>query len=87
MLITTLGLPPASSLSSSSSPCSRFIFPTPSGVMCLDVHPDHPFLLAVGLYDGTVCVYDLQQGGSEPLLRSTANSGKHTDPVWQVREG
>ena len=62
----------------------RYIFPTPVGVMSLDIHPEHPFLLAVGLYDGTVAVYDLKEGPNNPVYKSTAKSGKHTDPVWQV---
>ena len=62
----------------------RYIYPTSSGVMCLDIHPAHPHLLAIGLYDGSVCVYDLRQDGTDPVFRSTAKTGKHTDPVWQV---
>jgi len=52
--------------------------------MSLDIHPDHPFLVAVGLYDGSVAVYDLKQGTNNPVYKSTTKSGKHTDPVWQV---
>ena len=52
--------------------------------MCLDIHPEHPFLLAVGLYDGAVAVYDLREGPNNPIYKSTARMGKHTDPVWQV---
>lgn len=52
--------------------------------MCLDIHPEHPHLLAVGLYDGLVCVYNLRHGGTTPAFKSSAKAGKHTDPVWQV---
>ena len=52
--------------------------------MSLDIHPEHPYLIAVGLYDGTVAVYTLKDKGSNPLYRSTAKTGKHTDPVWQL---
>eukprot|EP00731_Ephydatia_muelleri_P004211 Em0002g387a len=48
--------------------------------MSLDIHPEHPYLIAVGLYDGTVAVYTLKDKGSNPLYRSTAKTGKHTDP-------
>ncbi len=34
--------------------CFRYIFHTESGVMCLDVHPEHSNLVAVGFYDGKV---------------------------------
>ena len=62
----------------------EFIFATESGVMCLDFHPQHPSLLAVGCYDGTVSVYNVSCGGSKPIYASTIKTGKHTDPVWQV---
>eukprot|EP00731_Ephydatia_muelleri_P004202 Em0002g378a len=54
--------------------------PVDSGVMSLDIHPEHPYLIAVGLCDGTVAVYTLKDKGSNPLYRSTAKTGKHTDP-------
>lgn len=59
--------------------------PTSSGVMCLDFNREHPHLLAVGLYDGTVAVYNLNVRTTEPFSRSTVKCGKHTDTVWQVR--
>ncbi|KAL5506804.1 hypothetical protein EMCRGX_G008544 [Ephydatia muelleri] len=62
----------------------RYVFQVDSGVMSLDIHPEHPYLIAVGLYDGTVAVYTLKDKGSNPLYRSTAKTGKHTDPVWQL---
>ncbi|KAL5506821.1 hypothetical protein EMCRGX_G008565 [Ephydatia muelleri] len=60
-----------------------YVFQVDSGVMSLDIHPEHPYLIAVRLYDGTVAVYTLNGKGSIPLYRSTAKTGKHTDPVWQ----
>lgn len=67
----------------------EFVFNVDSGVMCLDFHPVEAGLLACGLYDGTVCVFDLNQKNPEkrmrPLFQSTVKAGKHTDPVWQVR--
>ena len=62
----------------------EYIFTTETGAMCLDFHAQHSSLLAVGLYDGTVCVYDLQHKVNKPIFMSTTRSGKHTDPVWQV---
>ena len=41
-------------------------------------------MLAVGLYDGSVAVYNLQDGGATPVLQSTAVTGKHRDTVWEV---
>ncbi|XP_031433040.1 dynein, axonemal, intermediate chain 1, paralog 2 isoform X2 [Clupea harengus] len=58
---------------------------TTTGLMCLDIHPKLPHLVAVGFYDGCVGVYSLKEEGTQPIYKSTAKSGKHTDPVWQVR--
>lgn len=61
----------------------EYIYETDSGVMCLDVHPEHPYLVVVGFYDGSVGVFNIER--KEPVHRCTAKNGKHTDPVWQVR--
>lgn len=60
----------------------EYIYETDSGVMCLDVHPEHPYLVVVGFYDGSVGVFNIER--KEPVHRCTAKNGKHTDPVWQV---
>ncbi|KAJ1555730.1 cytoplasmic dynein with WD40 domain, partial [Cladochytrium tenue] len=60
----------------------EYMYSTESGVMCLDFHPQHPSLLAVGLYDGTVQVYNMQRKADPLVLRSTPKSGKHSDPVY-----
>lgn len=60
---------------------------TESGAMCCDIHPKYPYLLAVGLYDGNVCVYNLQMGTKEPMYMSQGTNGKHTECVWEIRWG
>lgn len=70
------------SLKNTSHP--EYTFATESGVMCLDFHPVHNSLLAVGCYDGTVMVFDVRIKGNRPIYSSTIRTGKHTDPVWQV---
>ncbi|KAM7006180.1 dynein, axonemal, intermediate chain 1, paralog 2 [Tautogolabrus adspersus] len=62
----------------------EYIYPTSSSVLCLDIHKQHSYLVAVGFYDGCVAVYNLKEEGQEPVYKSTAKTGKHTDPVWQV---
>ncbi|XP_071108758.1 dynein intermediate chain 2, ciliary-like isoform X4 [Haliotis cracherodii] len=61
------------------------VFETDSGVMCLDVHPEHPYQVAAGFYDGSVAVFNVVEKKDGPVHRCTAKNGKHTDPVWQVR--
>ena len=70
------------SLKNPSSP--EFTYVAESGVMCLHFHPQHPSLLVVGLYDGNVLVYDLQNKTDTPIYRSSTKENKHMDPVWQV---
>ncbi|KAL8565254.1 hypothetical protein ACOMHN_001152 [Nucella lapillus] len=60
-------------------------FETDSGVMCLDIHPEHPYQVAAGFYDGSVAVFNTVEKKDGPVYRCTAKNGKHTDPVWQVR--
>ena len=63
---------------------------TASGVTAISFSRQHPNLLAAGLYDGTVCVFDVRKvdadnGLTKPMLESGHGSGgKHTDPVWQL---
>lgn len=63
----------------------EYLFMTESGVMCLDIHQNHPYLLCAGFYDGSVGVYNLTENTHQALYYSTAKTGKHTDPVWQVQ--
>mmetsp|Transcript_9774 Transcript_9774/g.20689 ORF Transcript_9774/g.20689 Transcript_9774/m.20689 type:complete len:674 (-) Transcript_9774:169-2190(-) len=71
------------SLKNTRSP--EYVFNTDAGVCCLDWHPSHPAVLAVGLYDGTVLVYDVRARTKKPIYQSTVRTNKHTDPVWEVR--
>ncbi|XP_073412794.1 dynein axonemal intermediate chain 1 isoform X3 [Dendrobates tinctorius] len=63
----------------------EYIFSTDSGIMCLDIHKDHPYLVAVGFYDGNVAIFNLKSDSPQPKSMSSAKCGKHTDPVWQVK--
>jgi len=62
----------------------EYTWTTLSGVMCVDWHPTEPALLCVGLYDGSVCVYETRSAAANPIYQSKATTGKHTDPVWEV---
>lgn len=63
----------------------EYVFNTDAGVCSLDWHPSHPAVLAVGLYDGTVLVYDVRARTKKAIYQSTVRTNKHTDPVWEVR--
>jgi len=54
----------------------------------LDFSKSRPNLLAVGMYNGAVAIYDTSREGDDyhiPMRESTTSDGKHMDPVWQVR--
>ena len=61
---------------------------TACGVTAIAFSHSHPNLLGVGLYDGTVAIYDVrkvEKVDAKPMLESGHGSGgKHTDPVWQL---
>ena len=62
----------------------EYVCKAPCGVMSIDFNPDHPHMLAAGLHDGNIAIYNLQRDRSEPCYRSDARTGKHRDIVWQV---
>lgn len=62
----------------------KYHLPTDCGVMCLDIHPVHCYLICAGFYDGSVAVYNLCNIKNPLIQRCTAKNGKHTDPVWEV---
>ncbi|NXQ79236.1 WDR78 protein, partial [Nyctibius grandis] len=61
------------------------IFRCEHGVTALDFSVASPNLLAVGMYDGSVAVYDVRSCKDDALLDSSESSNKHTGPVWQLR--
>jgi dynein intermediate chain 1 len=62
----------------------EFVYQTEEPVMALNFHPKAPYLLAVGMYYGTVLVFDLRYKSKKPLYQSSVKTSKHTDVVWQV---
>lgn len=56
-----------------------------SGVTSIAFSIEQPFLLAAGLYDGTVAIFDVRKRDSKPILESDRENGKHADAVWQVK--
>ena len=62
----------------------EYSFYTDAGVLSVDFHPQYANLLAVGLYDGTVMVFDVARKQKQLIYKSTVESGTHSEPVWQV---
>ncbi|CAG5089870.1 Oidioi.mRNA.OKI2018_I69.PAR.g12385.t1.cds [Oikopleura dioica] len=59
-----------------------FIFETDVGVMCLDISRERSHLVAVGLYDGSVAVFNLLK--KEEIYRCKT-AERHVDPVWAIK--
>ena len=62
----------------------EYICKAPCAIMCLDIHFKYPQMVAAGLHDGNVAVFDFASKRTEPIYMSNAKDGKHKAPVWQV---
>lgn len=62
----------------------EYVCITETGVMCVDIHPVHPFLVCIGKYDGNVAVYNVQSPEKVPQYESNSVTNKHCGTVWQV---
>nr|XP_002131353.1 WD repeat-containing protein 78 [Ciona intestinalis]BCG62024.1 WD repeat-containing protein 78 [Ciona intestinalis] len=60
------------------------VFHSKASVTALDFSSVYPNLLAVGLYDGTVCIYNVRNMTDQPVVDSFDCTGKHSSPVWQL---
>jgi len=60
------------------------VIETTTGVMCIAFSHTHHNLLAAGMYDGTVCIYNIGARDKKPFLESVYTQ-KHTGPVWELR--
>ncbi|CAG9464388.1 unnamed protein product [Pedinophyceae sp. YPF-701] len=62
----------------------RHIIRTATGVTALDFSRRYPNILAVGLYNGAVAIYDVANRGTSPVMIANHQSGQHTEPVWRL---
>ncbi|XP_071380153.1 dynein axonemal intermediate chain 4, partial [Centroberyx affinis] len=61
------------------------VFYCESGVTSVDFSDKNPNQLAVGMYDGTVAIYNVHsQDKNTHAVNSSACPNKHLSPVWQV---
>ncbi|KAK2889218.1 hypothetical protein Q8A67_014593 [Cirrhinus molitorella] len=61
------------------------IFHCESGVTALDFSSCNANQLAVGMYDGTIAIYNVQTAEQTPITDSSDCANMHTCPVWQLR--
>jgi WD40 repeat protein len=79
------------SISNPEYPQALLKTPDGVGVTAIDFSTQHPNLLAAGLYDGSIAVYDVKrilQGASDGgpgIVSDKLQPGAHTEAVWQVK--
>ncbi|NXT33475.1 WDR78 protein, partial [Pelecanoides urinatrix] len=61
------------------------IFQCEHAVTALDFSMASPNLLAVGMRNGSVAIYNVRSCNDAALLDSSESASKHTGPVWQLR--
>ncbi|XP_073397219.1 cytoplasmic dynein 2 intermediate chain 2 isoform X1 [Dendrobates tinctorius] len=61
------------------------ILDVPSSVMCLAFHPSRPSLIAGGLFNGEVLVWDTSRADDPLIGRTGLSIDSHMDAVYQVR--
>ncbi|XP_036613654.1 dynein intermediate chain 4, axonemal [Trichosurus vulpecula] len=61
------------------------VYPSLHGVTSVDFSIASPNLLAVGFYNGTIAIYNVQSTNSVPVLDSSESQHKHIGPIWQVQ--
>ncbi|KAJ8983052.1 hypothetical protein NQ317_013257 [Molorchus minor] len=62
-----------------------YICTTASSVMCVDIHPKYPYMILLGLYDGSIEIFNIQETCKEPAHRSNNVTDKHRGIVWEVK--
>ena len=62
----------------------EFICKSSCAILCIDINPSHSHMIAAGLIDGNVAVYNLQIKSQHPFYVSDARNGKHQNVVNQV---
>ncbi|XP_044530697.1 dynein axonemal intermediate chain 4 [Gracilinanus agilis] len=61
------------------------VYPSLYGVTSVDFSIASPNLLAVGYYNGTIAIYNVQSNNKIPVLDSSESPHKHIGPVWQLQ--
>ncbi|KAJ8925798.1 hypothetical protein NQ315_009648 [Exocentrus adspersus] len=62
-----------------------YICMTESAVMCVDIHPKYPYMVVVGLYDGSILIFNVHATCKYPAFRSNNVTNKHRGIVWEVK--
>ncbi|KAL5017570.1 hypothetical protein ScPMuIL_007159 [Solemya velum] len=61
------------------------VYQCKEGVTAVDFSVANPNLLAAGMYDGGVAIYNVRNSEDEPVVDNFHSTGKHSAPVWHIR--
>uniref|UniRef100_F7CJP1 Dynein axonemal intermediate chain 4 n=1 Tax=Monodelphis domestica TaxID=13616 RepID=F7CJP1_MONDO len=61
------------------------VYPSHHGVTSVDFSIASPNLLAIGYYNGTIAIFNVQSNNKVSVLDSSESSHKHVGPVWQLQ--
>uniref|UniRef100_A0A8C2V7A6 Uncharacterized protein n=1 Tax=Chinchilla lanigera TaxID=34839 RepID=A0A8C2V7A6_CHILA len=81
----TKGLNVSSLAWNTTNPWPERVYPSLYGVTTVDFSIGTPNLLAVGYYNGTIAIYNVQSSSTVPVLDSSESPQKHVGPVWQLQ--
>ena len=59
------------------------VVPCDCAIMSLDVNPKKGYLIACGLYDGSVSIFNVKENKHTYLFNSYPT--KHSEPVWSIK--
>lgn len=62
----------------------EFVRCTESGAMCVAIHPVQTHLIAIGMLNGNVAVFNTNSSEKSPRFQSDSVNKKHWGIVWQV---
>jgi dynein intermediate chain 1 len=59
------------------------VIPCDEGIMSLAVNPNKGFLIACGLYNGSVSIFNIKENKHTHLFNSSP--AKHSEPIWSIK--
>jgi len=66
-------------------PERTFVLPSSNGATCCDWSHSNPNLLAVGLFNGNIVIYNVARQEDQIILEAADSPLKHLGPVWSIK--
>ncbi|XP_076354048.1 dynein axonemal intermediate chain 4-like isoform X2 [Tachypleus tridentatus] len=55
------------------------------GVTCMEFSTKHPYLLAVGMYEGIIAIFDVRKLGKRQVVDNTETKRRPSGAIWQLQ--